>query len=153
MQCCLTLVCAVVEASAWLFTHQTDKAGFGNGRTLCIFGHNQQIFLTEPVLRKSSCAGMTHQFWNSNNVTDMDMQFTVTPAGNFEAFIRTMCGLAADAGSVADINPLQMMVLFVGGGMEIAAMPRPVWLFIERIVVPLSQLLQVYQPTYPEYTT
>ena len=83
----------------------------------------------------------------------MDMQFTVTPAGNFEAFIRTMCGLAADAGSVADINPLQMMVLFVGGGMEIAAMPRPVWLFIERIVVPLLQLLQIYQPTYPEFTT
>ena len=93
---------------------------------------------------------MTHQFWNSNNVTDLDMQFTVTPAGSFEAFIRTMCGLAADAGSVADISPLQMMVLFVRGGMEIAAMPRPVWVFIERIVVPLLQLLQ---PTYPEYTS
>ncbi|KAL3162342.1 hypothetical protein ABBQ32_010025 [Trebouxia sp. C0010 RCD-2024] len=96
--------------------------------------------------------GMTHQFWNSNNITDLDMQFTVTPAGNFESFIRTMCGLATDAGSAADINPLQMMVMFVGGGMEIAAVPTPVWLFIERIVVPLLRMLRIYQPTYPEYT-
>ena len=81
----------------------------------------------------------------------MDMQFTVTPAGRFESFIRTFCGLAVDAGSVENINPLQMMVLFVGGGMQIAAMPRPVWLFIECIVVPLLRCLRIYQPTYPEY--
>lgn len=82
----------------------------------------------------------------------MDMQFTLTPAGSFESFIRTLCGLAIDAGSADSINPLQMMVMFVGGGMEIAAMPRPVWLFIERVGVPVLQFLRIYQPTYPEYT-
>lgn len=82
----------------------------------------------------------------------MDMQFTLAPAGSFESFIRTFCGLAVDAGSADNINPLQMMVMFVGGNMEVAAMPRPVWRFIEHIVVPLLQFLRSYQPTYPEYT-
>ena len=80
------------------------------------------------------------------------MQFTLRPAGTFEPFIRTFCGLASDAGSVENVNPLQMMVLFVGGGMEIADMPKPVWLFTERAVVPLLRFLHIYQPTYPEYT-
>ena len=81
------------------------------------------------------------------------MQFTLTPAGKFESFIRTFCGLASDAGTVEHVNPLRLMVLFVGGGMEIADMPRPVWLFIERAVVPLLRALRIFQPTYPEYTS
>ena len=101
---------------------------------------------------KSWNAGKPHQFWNSKNATDMDMQFTLSPAGSFESFIRTMCGLAVDVGSVDNVNPLQLMVMFVRGGMQIAAVPRPVWLFIESIVVPLLQFLHIYQPTYPEYT-
>ena len=112
----------------------------------------QNVLASYMCSEKCWCAGKPHQFWNSNNVTDLDMQFTITPAGSFESFIRTFCGLAVDTGSVQNINPLQLMVMFTGGGMQIAAMPRPLWLFIEHAVVPLLQFLRIYQPTYPQYT-
>ena len=82
----------------------------------------------------------------------MDLEITLTPAGTFESFIRTFAGLASDAGSIDNVNPLQIFVLFPYGGMQLAEMPKPVWLIIECLVVPLLQLLNIYQPTYPEYT-
>jgi len=97
------------------------------------------------------CAGKPHQFWNGDNTTVLDMEFTLTPAGTFEQFIRTFCGLASDAGTVDNVSPLQMLVLFPHGDMQLADMPKPVWLFVERIVVPVLQSLHIYKPVYPEY--
>lgn len=96
-------------------------------------------------------AGKPHQFWNEDNTTALDMQFTLRPAGTFEPFIRTFCGLAADAGTIDNINPLQIMVLFPYGDMQLAEMPKPIWVLVEHVVVPMLQMLRVYQPTYPEY--
>ncbi|DBB00661.1 TPA: hypothetical protein ACH3X3_002336 [Trebouxia sp. C0006] len=95
--------------------------------------------------------GKPHQFWNGDNTTALDMEFTLTPAGTFEQFIRTFCGLASDAGTVDNVSPLQMLVLFPYGDMQLADMPKPVWLFVERIVVPVLQSLHIYKPVYPEY--
>lgn len=102
---------------------------------------------------KPACipAGKPHQFWNGDNTTVLDMEFTLTPAGTFEQFIRTFCGLASDAGTVDNVSPLQMLVLFPHGDMQLADMPKPVWLLIEHIVVPVLQSLHIYKPVYPEY--
>lgn len=97
-------------------------------------------------------AGTPHQFWNSDNTTALDMEFTLRPAGTFEQFIRTFCGLASDAGTIDNVSPLQIMVLFPYGQMQLAEMPKPMWLLVERVVVPLLRVLRIYQPTYPEYT-
>lgn len=102
-------------------------------------------------IKRRVCAGKPHQFWNGDNTTALDMEFTLTPAGTFEQFIRTFCGLASDAGTVDNVSPLQMLVLFPYGDMQLADMPRPVWLFVERIVVPVLQSLHIYKPVYPEY--
>ncbi|DBB01033.1 hypothetical protein WJX77_007824 [Trebouxia sp. C0004] len=102
---------------------------------------------------KPACipAGKPHQFWNGDNTTVLEMEFTLTPAGTFEQFIRTFCGLASDAGTVDNVNPLQMLVLFPHGDMQLADMPKPVWLLIEHNVVPVLQSLHIYKPVYPEY--
>ena len=102
--------------------------------------------------KQALCAGKPHQFWNGDNTTAMEMEFTLTPAGTFEPFIRTFTGLAADAGTIDNVNPLQVMVLFPYGGMQIAEMPKPVWLLIEHVLVPLLRILNIYQPVYPEYS-
>ena len=80
------------------------------------------------------------------------MEFTLTPAGTFEQFIRTFCGLASDAGTIDSVNPLQVMVLFPYGDMKLAEMPKPLWLLVEHVVVPVLQTLKIYRPVYPEYT-
>lgn len=103
---------------------------------------------------KPACipAGKPHQFWNGDNTTALDMEFTLTPAGTFERFIRTYCGLASDAGTIDNVNPLQIMVLFPYGDMKLAEMPRPLWALIEHVVVPVLQTLKIYQTVFPEYT-
>ena len=102
-------------------------------------------------INRHVCAGKPHQFWNGDNTTVLDMEFTLTPAGTFEQFIRTFCGLASDAGTVDNVSPLQMLVLFPYGDMQLADMPKPVWLLIQHIVVPVLQSLHIYKPVYPEY--
>lgn len=49
-----------------------------------------------------------------------------------------------------DVNPLQMLVLFVAGEADMAGVPRPIWLVIKHAVVPLLRL--VYKPFYEECT-
>ena len=75
-------------------------------------------------INRHVCAGKPHQFWNGDNTTALDMEFTLTPAGTFEQFIRTFCGLASDAGTVDNVSPLQMLVLFPHGDMQLADMPK-----------------------------
>lgn len=65
-------------------------------------------------------------------------------------FFKTYCGLAQDAGTLDHVNPLQMLVLFVAGDADMADVPRPIWLVIKHVLVPVLKLF--YQPFYEEYT-
>lgn len=67
-----------------------------------------------------------------------------------EAFFKTYCGLAQDAGTLDSVNPLQMLVLFVAGDADMADIPRPIWLAIKHGLVPILRLF--YKPFYEEYT-
>ena len=109
-------------------------ASFANmhGPTVCIF------------------AGKRHNFWNADNAIDLTVVYTLTPAITSERFFKTLCGLAQDAGTLDKVNPLQLFVTFDYFDMELAIMPRPVWLAISKVWVPVLRLY--WQPSYSKYT-
>lgn len=94
--------------------------------------------------------GLRHNFWNDDNTTDLTVVFTLTPAMHSERFFQTLCGLAQDAGTVENVNPLQLLVTFSHYDQRLAIMPRPVWLVISKVWVPLLQLY--WHPYYSKYT-
>ena len=75
----------------------------------------------------------------------------MTPAGQSERFYRTYCGLGADAGSVDQVSPLQLMVSFNAASMRLAVIPRPLWIICRYAIIPALQSLAGYKPFYPEY--
>ncbi len=100
----------------------------------------------------SACllAGKRHNFWNADNATDLTVVYTLTPALTSERFFQTLCGLAQDAGTLDNVNPLQLFVTFSHYDLQLAIMPKPVWLVISKVWVPVLQLY--WHPYYTKYT-
>lgn len=101
---------------------------------------------------KAACipAGKRHNFWNADNATDLTVVYTLTPALTSERFFQTLCGLAQDAGTLDNVNPLQLFVTFTHYDLQLAIMPKPVWLVISKVWVPVLQLY--WHPYYTKYT-
>ncbi len=38
------------------------------------------------------CIGVHHTFWNADNSTDLEVEYTLTPAGTGEQFFETLAG-------------------------------------------------------------
>lgn len=97
-------------------------------------------------------AGVPHTFWSADNQTTLDIECKIIPASNSEQFYQTYAGLGYDAGTLAQINPLQILVTFVGGHVTLAEVPKPLWLVIKYVLVPILRTFNIFQPFYPEYT-
>ena len=82
----------------------------------------------------------------------MEFETLLLPPGNYVNFMRTISGLGTDKGSLAKINPLQFMVSFKHTKVAMADVPRPVWLVIEKALVPVLEKVFGFRPFYPEYT-
>ncbi|KAL0034712.1 hypothetical protein WJX77_003596 [Trebouxia sp. C0004] len=54
--------------------------------------------------------------------------------------------------TLAHINPLQILVTFVGGHVTLTEVPKPLWLVIKYGLVPILRTFNIFQPFYPEYT-
>ncbi len=95
---------------------------------------------------------MPHTFWSADNKTTLDIECKITPASNSEQFYKTYAGLGVDAGTLDKVNPLQVLVTFVGGHVALSEVPKPLWLVLKHAVVPALTFLNIFQPFYPEYT-
>ncbi|KAL0034711.1 hypothetical protein WJX77_003596 [Trebouxia sp. C0004] len=93
-----------------------------------------------------------HTFWSADNQTTLDIKCKIIPASNSEQFYQTYAGLGYDAGTLAHINPLQILVTFVGGHVTLTEVPKPLWLVIKYGLVPILRTFNIFQPFYPEYT-
>ena len=98
-------------------------------------------------------SGLKHTFWNANFHKDLLVEITLTPALHAEEFFRTFCGLGTDyGGTLSDVNPLQLMLTFEHGGVELADVPRSAILANRYFVLPLAQWVLGFKPFYDEYT-
>lgn len=97
-------------------------------------------------------AGVPHTFWSADNQTSLHIECKIIPASNSEQFYQTYAGLGYDADTLAHINPLQILVTFVGGHVSLTEVPKPLWLVIKYLLVPILRTFNVFQPFYPEYT-
>ena len=95
--------------------------------------------------------GDVHTFWNANNATALEVETAITPAGLAEQFYRTRCGLGADAGSIDNISPLQLMVMLSAANIRLAVVPKSLWVLLQYTLVPVLQYLAGHKPLYPEY--
>ena len=68
----------------------------------------------------------------------------------FEEFFYNFMGMGHDYGSVSDLNPLQVLLTFEAGGMQLSDIPAPARLAIKHILCPFAKLMG-YRPFYPEY--
>jgi len=102
------------------------------------------------LISASLLVGKRHNFWNADNATDLTVVYTLTPALTSERFFQTLCGLAQDAGTLDNVNPLQLFVTFTHYDLQLAIMPKPVWLVISKVWVPVLQLY--WHPYYTKYT-
>lgn len=93
-----------------------------------------------------------HTFWSADNQTTLDIECKITPASNSEQFYQTYAGLGHDAGTLAHINPLQLLVTFVGGHVTLTEVPKPLWVVIKYVLVPILRTFNIFQPFYSEYT-
>lgn len=96
--------------------------------------------------------GSPHTFWNAANETELEMSITLRPALRSEEFFRTLIGLLADHGSLGNVNPLQLLVTFVHGDVQLASVPPAIWSVIKHVVAPLAEHGLGFKPFYPEYT-
>ena len=98
-------------------------------------------------------SGLKHTFWNANFHKDLLVEITLTPALHAEEFFRTFCGLGIDyGGTLSDVNPLQLMLTFEHGGVELADVPRSAILANRYFVLPMAQWVLGFKPFYDEYT-
>ena len=106
-------------------------------------------FMTETA---EHSAGHPHNFWNADGTRDLEIEYVVTPPGKLLAFFRTYCGLAQDSkgGTLDSVNPLQLLVTFKHAGMAMNVMPKPIWLMIQYVWVPILE--RFFQPFYTEYS-
>lgn len=111
----------------------------------CVEG-NARLTLMQPP------AGHPHNFWNADSSRDLEIEYRVTPPGNMLPFFKTYCGLAQDSkgGTLDSVNPLQLLVTFKHAGMAMNIMPKPIWLMVQYVWVPI--LDHFFQPFYPEYS-
>lgn len=103
-------------------------------------------------LAACALAGVPHFFWSFDNTTALDVECKITPPSNIEQFFLTYAGLAQDHGSLDKVNPLQILVTFVCGHLVLSDFPKPVWLVIKHVLVPVVRFFNIFQPFYPEYT-
>ena len=68
----------------------------------------------------------------------------------FEEFLYNFMGMGHDYGSVNDLNPLQVVLTFAAGGMQLPEVPAPARLAIKHVLCPLAKLMG-YKPFYPAY--
>ena len=93
---------------------------------------------------------MRHFFFNAKPAPDLRFRFALTPCGSALTYFENLAGIAMDAGGRAHIPWLQLVLLMHDHGLELATMPRPVWLGVARLAAPLARLLG-YRSTWPEY--
>lgn len=66
-----------------------------------------------------------------------------------ERFFEQLAGIAYDHGGLEQVNPLQLLLVFAYGGIDLAV-PPPAKLLIRHVALPLGRLLG-YRGCYPEY--
>jgi hypothetical protein len=93
-----------------------------------------------------------HTFWNAANETELEVRITLRPARRSEEFFRTLIGFEKDYGRLGNVNPLQLLVTFVHGDVQLADVPSPVWTVIKHVIVPLAEHGLGFKPFYDEYT-
>lgn len=95
--------------------------------------------------------GSRHFFYNAGDATsDLQLRITLTPALAARQFFETLPGLGHDYGSLDKVPPLQMLLTFAEGGVDLA-LPAPARLLIRLLAVPFARGVG-YRAFYPEYT-
>jgi mannose-6-phosphate isomerase-like protein (cupin superfamily) len=97
-------------------------------------------------------AGIPHTFWNAANETELELSVTVQPALRSEEFFRTLIGFLTDYKTLANMNPLQLVVTFVHGDVQPSFVPAAAWKVIKHVIAPVAEHGLGFKPFYDEYT-
>ncbi len=99
-----------------------------------------------------ACAGARHFFYNAGDATaDLHVRITLRPALRSRAFFESLAGLSHAYGRVTSVPPLQLILLFEEGDVQLA-LPAPVQLALRHVVAPLARL-HGYKGAYDVYRT